>query len=105
MNLSVTIRDDELKKGFENYREKFNEKVEKLNHFADDLHNAKLVINKSGINTLSELSIHSHNKEFIAKAEKKFLQESLNAVIDKVERQLKKEYDKYTSRRHKTSNA
>jgi len=101
MDLSVTIRDEELKKGFDNYREKFNEKVDKLNHFADQLHNAKVVVGKSGINTLVEFSVHSHNKEFYAKAKKKFLQESLNAVIDKVERQLKKEFDKYASRRHK----
>ena len=101
MDISVTIRDEELKKGFENYRKKFNEKVDKLNHFADELHNAKVVIDKSGINTVVEFSIHSHNTQIYAKAKKKFLQECLNSVIDKVERQLIKEFAKYTSRRHK----
>ncbi len=101
MDISVTIRDEKLKKGFEYYKEKFNEKVEKLNHFANELHNAKVVIDKSGINTIVEFSIHSHNKEIYAKAKKKLLQECLNSVIDKIERQLKKEFDKYTTKRHK----
>ncbi|MGC9367836.1 MAG: HPF/RaiA family ribosome-associated protein [bacterium] len=103
MKVNITIRDEELKKGFENYREKINEKIDKLGQFADELHNARLVVDKSGINSLAEFSIHSRGKEFYAKSKKKVLQESLNSVIDKVERQLKKEADKHTTRRHKAN--
>jgi len=101
MDVSVTIRDEDLKKYFENYKTKFNNKIEKLNQYADQLHAAKLVVNKSGFNTLSELSIRSHNKDFFAKSKKKDFKESINNVIDKVERQLKKEFDKYETKRNK----
>lgn len=105
MDISVTIRDEDLKKKFESIQKKFNNKIDKLNQYTDELHAAKLVVNKSGFNTLSELSIRSHNKDFFAKSKRKIFQESINNVIDKIERQLKKEFDKYTTKRNKKTDS
>lgn len=101
MDVSVTIRNEELKTEYAKVKDKIDLKIDKLNQFAEEIHNIKLVIDKSGVDTVSELSLHSRGKDFYSKAKNKSLKESFNSAVSKMQIQMKKEYGKYTSRRHK----
>ncbi len=103
MDVSVTIRNDELKTEYAKNKEKIDLKIGKLNQFAEEIHNVKLVLDKSGVDTIAELSLHSRGKDFFSKAKTKSLKESFNSAVSKMQTQMKKEYGKYTARRHKES--
>ncbi|MBN1151093.1 HPF/RaiA family ribosome-associated protein [candidate division WOR-3 bacterium] len=101
MKISVTVRNEELKDEYVKMQDKIDKKLDKLTQFAKEIHNAKLIVDKSGVDTLVEISLHSHNKEFYSKALKKNLKESFNSAFVKIQTQMKKEYEKYSSKRHK----
>ncbi|MBN1620265.1 HPF/RaiA family ribosome-associated protein [candidate division WOR-3 bacterium] len=103
MDVSVTIRNDELKAEYAKNKDKIDQKIGKLNQFAEEIHNVKLVLDKSGVDTIAELSLHSRGKDFFSKAKTKNLKESFNSAVSKMQTQMKKEYGKYTARRHKES--
>lgn len=101
MEISVTVRNEELKAEYAKMQDMIDRKLDKLTQLAKEIHNLKVIVDKSGVGTLVELSLHSHNKEFYSKALKKDLKESFNSAFTKMQTQMKKEYEKFSSKRHK----
>jgi putative sigma-54 modulation protein len=71
-------------------REYVNEKFEKLERHFDHINNVHVVLTVEKLNQIAESTVHLSGSEVHAKAEKNDMYASIDALIDKLDRQILK---------------
>ena len=97
MNISTTARHYELASDLRNYAE---EKVQNLTRYFDHIVNAHIVFSLEKYRHKAEITIHVNGADMVAIEESDDMYVSVDRVIDKLERQLRKHKDKIRRRTH-----
>jgi len=84
----------------EDIREVIQKRIEKLENFYNRILEAHIVLDLEDNRYLSEITLKTHRAQFHAEDEEYDLFASINATMDKVERQIKRRKDKVKDSRH-----
>jgi len=77
------------------------EKVSRLQRLYDRLESAHVVVDRGPIRFRTEIVLHTdHKNTFVAQVEAEEFNESVDLVIDKIERQLREHKEKLRNRKH-----
>jgi putative sigma-54 modulation protein len=79
-----------------------NSKMEKLERHSDQLSNIKVTLSVEKLRQKAEAHSHVAGADISAQAEKPDMYASIDALIDKLDRQLLKHKEKLVGRRHDT---
>ncbi|MFP4548398.1 MAG: ribosome hibernation-promoting factor, HPF/YfiA family [Fidelibacterota bacterium] len=91
MDFEITVRHHELP---ENVKEYAKSEMENLQKYHDRIINAKMVLDSQKEGEIAELTFHITGKDFIAKETTDNISKSIDMVVKKASRQLKKYVEK-----------
>ncbi|KMV30142.1 ribosome hibernation promoting factor [Photobacterium swingsii] len=78
-------------------RDYVNTKFEKLERFFDKINNVHVILNVEKLQQVAEATLHINNGEIHAKADSEDMYAAIDALTDKLVRQLNKHKDKLNS--------
>ncbi|KXI23242.1 ribosome hibernation promoting factor [Photobacterium sanguinicancri] len=78
-------------------RDYVNTKFEKLERFFDKINNVHVILNVEKLQQVAEATLHINNGEIHAKADADDMYTAIDALTDKLVRQLNKHKDKLNS--------
>lgn len=91
MELEITVRHQELPEKIKEYAKKEMEVLEK---YHDKIVNAKMILDTQKEGEIAELTLHITGKDFIAKEATDNIKKSIDLVVKKAARQLKRYVEK-----------
>lgn len=96
MNITMTGHNYELTQELREFTEK---KFEKLKPHSDTITSTHVIFNTDNLNQIAEAQIHVPGQTIVAKAESETMHAAVDALIDKLVRQLNKYKEKHTDHR------
>ncbi|AZG34858.1 MULTISPECIES: ribosome hibernation promoting factor [Shewanella] len=93
MDINLTGRHVEIT---ESLREYVNGKFSKLERHFDQIHNVHVVLHVDKLQQKAEAKIHVNGAEIFAMSENTDMYAAIDALIDKLDRQVIKHKEKYT---------
>ncbi|MEH6463447.1 MAG: ribosome hibernation promoting factor [Shewanella psychromarinicola] len=93
MDINLTGRHVEIT---ESLREYVNGKFSKLERHFDQIHNVHVVLHVEKLQQKAEAKIHVNGAEIFAMSENTDMYAAIDALIDKLDRQVIKHKEKYT---------
>jgi len=98
LEISVTGRHLEVT---DSMRQFVNEKVARLQRFYDRIESIQVLADRESMRFRTELLVRTdHKQTFVAQVEADEFHESVDLVIDKMERQLREHKEKLRNRKH-----
>lgn len=98
MEISITARHLELTDGMSQF---VKDKVARLERFFDRVDSAQVVVDRESNRFRTEIVLRTdHKQTFVAESEADEFHESVDLVIDKMERQLREHKEKLRNRKH-----
>ncbi|MFW1678209.1 ribosome hibernation-promoting factor, HPF/YfiA family [Pontibacter sp. JAM-7] len=96
MNINITHRNDKVSPSV---RERIEAWLETCQQRYDDISSAQIIIEKNDREELAEARVHIAGKDLFAKAVADNLYAALDALEDKINKQLDKEHQKHTNKK------
>lgn len=96
MQLNITGHNIELTPALREFTEK---KFERLKAYQESITSTHVTFNVDKLNQIAEAQIHVPGQMIVAKAESESMYAAIDALIDKLVRQLKKYKEKHTDHR------
>ncbi|MDF2180676.1 ribosome-associated translation inhibitor RaiA [Neptuniibacter sp. CAU 1671] len=96
MNINITHRNDKVSPSV---RERIEGWLETCQQRYDDISSAQVILDKSDRENLAEARVHIAGKDLFAKAAADNLYSALDALEDKINKQLDKEHQKHISKK------
>jgi putative sigma-54 modulation protein len=91
MDYEITVRHHELPENIKDYAK---EEMEVLEKYHDRIVNARMVLDRQKEGEIAELTLHITGKNFIAKEATDNVKKSIDLVVKKASRQLKRYVEK-----------
>ena len=91
MDLQITGRHYEIKESARTY---FEEEMNSILPHVEDVTKASVVVEKIKHNFIVEVIVHSHHKDFVAKAESESMGKSFHLAATKLVKQMDKQFSK-----------
>ncbi len=97
MQINLTGHHVELTDSLRNY---VNEKMQKLERHFDKVSNSHVILSVEKDTHKAEATVHMKNNDIFAVAEESDMYASIDSLVDKLDRQVKKHKEKITNHLH-----
>jgi putative sigma-54 modulation protein len=100
MQINLTGHQIDITDSLRNY---VNEKMEKLERHFDKVSNAHVILEIENLNHKAEATVHMSGNDIFADAVADDMYAAIDALVDKLDRQVKKHKEKLKDHHHKKS--